>query len=279
MSGDANVWLYAVVEAERPPPSGLRGVAGEAVQLISGPEVAAVAGLVPRADFDREPLEDHLDDTAWLARTARAHHQVIEALAQHGPCLPMRLATLYRDERRAAEMLQARGEELLKALGDIAGRSEWGVKVYAARPAATTSAAGEQTAVDETSPGTAYLLRRKAQNAQREDALRQAMDEAQQIHASLADVVDAAAQHAPQGAEISGRAEPMVLNGSYLVDDSQTAAFDEAVTALAAGHPELRVEVTGPWPAYSFSGVGTESAGLAEGAESAESAEPEERER
>lgn len=261
-----DVWLYAVVTADRPPPAGLSGVAAEAVRVIRGPGVAVVAGLVPRADFDEEPLQAHLEDPAWLERLARTHHQVIDAVARGGPCLPMRLATLYHDEQRVADMLQDRHEELLSALARVAGRSEWGVKVYVtqkegAAPLASPGSADEKRARDDR-PGTAYLLRRKSQNERRREGLRQAADEAHQIHASLeAEVAACALQHRLQSAEASGRREPMVLNGAYLIDDDRTADLETAIAFQAARHPELRLEVTGPWPAYSFSTIGAESEG------------------
>lgn len=264
MTGASNVWLYAVVEAGRPPPAGRTGVAGEALQLIGGPGggpgVVAVAGLVPRADFDEAPLQAHLEDAVWLERLARTHHQVIDELARGGPCLPMRLATLYHDEQGVTGMLRERREELVRALAAIAGRSEWGVKAYLPRtaaPASTASADGQ--IADDKRPGTAYLLRRKNENEQRREGLRHAVDEAQEIHAWLAGSVASAAQRHPlQSAEASGRREPMVLNGAYLIADDQRADFESAVESLAARHPELHLEVTGPWPAYSFSGIGTE---------------------
>jgi hypothetical protein len=44
----------------------------------------------------------------------------------------------------------------------------------------------------------------------------------------------------------------MVLNGAYLVDDVRAADFEELVVQLRADHPGVRLEVTGPWPPYSF---------------------------
>ena len=86
--------------------------------------------------------------------------------------------------------------------------------------------------------------------------LRQAMDEAQQIHAALAKTAAASTCHPLQTSEASGRREPMVLNAAYLVEDDSLSALEATVSTLAAGHPELRIEVTGPWPPYSFSSVG-----------------------
>jgi hypothetical protein len=47
----------------------------------------------------------------------------------------------------------------------------------------------------------------------------------------------------------------MVLNGAYLVDAGHGARFADAVKALADRHRAIRLELTGPWPPYSFAAV------------------------
>ncbi|MFF3072264.1 GvpL/GvpF family gas vesicle protein [Kitasatospora sp. NPDC057904] len=247
-------WLYAVVPADRRSElrrlHELRGVAAEPLRALSGPGLAAVVGSVPRADFDERPLHAHLEDPVWLEHAVRAHHRVVEALARTGPALPLRFATLYHDDARAQALLRERHDELAEALRRIDGRTEWGIKAYLAhRP----SQEEEETGAEKTArPGTAYLLRRKALRQQRGEAVRQASEDAWSIHAQLSGLVAAAALHPPQSAEASGRTEPMVLNGSYLVDLVDRKRLEDAVAALADRHPQLRLELTGPWPPYSF---------------------------
>jgi len=256
MTASFNTWLYAVVPAHRQPPPELSGVAGEPLRTVVVGEIAAVVGSVPRSSFGEDTLQAHLEDAAWLEVTAVAHHRVIDALARTGPTLPMRFATLFRDDQRSAAMLRDRLNELSAALRQITDRVEWGVKVYVARPVATAPASGPSNqAGNGQRPGTAYLLRRKAQRENTLEALRGAMDDAQQIHASLAALTAASTQHPLQKKEASGRSEPMVLNGAYLVDDSRRPALEQALSTLAGRYPGLRIEVTGPWPPYSFSAI------------------------
>lgn len=271
MNAAACVWLYGIVPAGRSggaDPSGssgtsaisaISGVADEPLYVVAGPDVAAVAGAVPREDFDEEPLRTHLEDVTWLERTVRIHHRAVDALAHTGPVLPMRYATVYREESSVVAMLESHRGELTAALERLAGRTEWGVKVYLAH----RSAAGpdRDRPADESKPGTAYLLRRKAQRDERLQMRRRAGEEADRIHEALATAAVEDARHPLQTAEASGRREPMVLNGAYLVEDERLPAFEKAVAACATDHGELRVEVTGPWPAYSF----TDIAGLSEG--------------
>jgi hypothetical protein len=50
----------------------------------------------------------------------------------------------------------------------------------------------------------------------------------------------------------------MVLNAAYLLDAGGEIGdrFAATVAELASAHPELRIELTGPWPPYSFTGEG-----------------------
>ena len=268
MTAAGCVWLYAVVPADQPSAADVAdaagiaevaGVAGESLHVVPGPGVAAVAGVVPREDFDEEPLRAHLEDVAWLDRTVRTHHQVVNALAARGPVLPMRYATVYHEDSGVTAMLQARRDELSAALARIAGSTEWGIKLYLAdQPAAELD--GDRPDEQER-PGTAYLLRRKAQRDDRLRAREQAVDAADRIHDALAAVAAESTRHPLQTPQASGRCEPMLLNGAYLVPDERLPAFDKVIASCAADHGELSVEVTGPWPAYSFADVG----GLPEG--------------
>jgi hypothetical protein len=43
-----------------------------------------------------------------------------------------------------------------------------------------------------------------------------------------------------------------VFNGTYLVDADVVELFLEAVAALERSTARIRLEVTGPWPPYSF---------------------------
>lgn len=46
----------------------------------------------------------------------------------------------------------------------------------------------------------------------------------------------------------------MVLNNSYLVPDGLTEEFTALVATLGERCPAVTLEVSGPWPPYSFTG-------------------------
>jgi hypothetical protein len=224
------------------------------VRPVAAAGLVAIAGDVPPSEFGEAALLQNLEDLHWLEQTARAHHAVIEAVAKERTVVPMRLATVYRSDESVAGMLRARAADLSEALARITGRSEWGVKVYVAAPSDEPQAPAQEPSAGPGGPGAAYLRRRAAQLAARQDARAQALDSAKVIYAELADLAASARSYPPQAPEIAGRSGAMVLNASYLVADEAADDFAAAVTGLAARHPSVQLSLTGPWPAYSFTG-------------------------
>jgi hypothetical protein len=47
----------------------------------------------------------------------------------------------------------------------------------------------------------------------------------------------------------------MMLNAAYLVAQDRSREFAAAADRLAGQHPAVRLELTGPWPPYSFAAV------------------------
>ncbi|MFD0273444.1 GvpL/GvpF family gas vesicle protein [Kitasatospora sp. NPDC127111] len=256
MTARSHTWLYAVAPGDADPAAltGLGGVAGEHPRLIDGGGLAAVVGTVPGSDFDAPALQRHLEDPRWLEQAVRAHHRVIDTLARAGHTLPVRFATLYRDDRRVLGLLEEHRRAFRAAIERVADRTEWGVKAYldaAHDHDRQEDDAGDDPAPDR--PGTAYLLRRRAARDRTAQVLEDAVERARRVHQALSAFAGEAAEHPLQPPEATGIRDPMLLNGAYLVDRSRADELARLVADLRDTHAGvLRVELTGPWPPYSF---------------------------
>ncbi|MGC9539366.1 GvpL/GvpF family gas vesicle protein [Streptomyces sp. UG1] len=228
----------------------LTGVAGAPPKQLTHHGLVAVVGTVPEADFAEEPLRAHLEDLDWLTATARAHQQVIDALTAVTTPLPLRLATVFRDDSGVRTMMEAREEDFRRVLDKLEGRVEWGVKVYAETEAAKTGRAEPETALS----GRDYLRRRRMQTRAREDVWQHATAFAGKLHEKLSAFAEDSRLHAPQSAALSGASGQNVLNAAYLVPRADSEEFVELVDREKDGAPGIRVELTGPWAAYSFTG-------------------------
>jgi hypothetical protein len=255
MTDGSGIWAYAVAgQMAADWFDGLAGVGGQPVEVLTAAGLSAAVSTVSLAEFGEAALRRHLEDLDWLEKTARAHHQIVAAVAEHAPAIPLRLATVYRDRGRLSGTLAARQPDFAAAIGRITARTEWGVKVFAA---GQDTGAAENAADSGTDrPGAAYLRRRRTELDAGAQARRAAAGSAEAIHSALGGLAVAAEVRPPQAAQLTGRREQMILNGTYLVDDDRSAEFTAAVGRLAGRHEPVRVELTGPWPPYSFAYVG-----------------------
>ncbi|MEV5495048.1 GvpL/GvpF family gas vesicle protein [Nonomuraea fuscirosea] len=239
-------YLYAVARDPLPAPA---GVAGAPVRTIAHAGLVAYVSTVPLERFGEEPLRRSLEDMDWLAETARAHHLVVDTVAALTTTAPVRLVTVYADDAQVADLLERRENDFLRLLEHVTGRREWGVKAYAVQPAEQEHP--QQSAEAHAGrPGTAYLQRRRTSLRGREQARRQALQRADHIHRALAAVAAAGLRHRAQDPRLSGRDDPMLLNGAYLVDEERDAEFADLVATFGGDGVELRM--TGPWAPYSF---------------------------
>jgi hypothetical protein len=236
--------------------SQIGGVAGARPGLLTHHGLVAVVSTVPERDFAEGPLRQHLEDLDWLTETARAHQGVIDALTTVTTPLPLRLGTVFRDDSGVRVMLEEREDELRRALERLDGRVEWGVKVYAEFEAEAQSASvsGAQSEEPEQRPasGRDYLLQRRRRARASEDRWQRAESFASRLHETLSARAEESRLHNPQNGALSGAAGRNVLNAAYLVPRAESEKFVELIDSTKDDVPGTRVELTGPWAAYSF---------------------------
>jgi gas vesicle protein GvpL/GvpF len=227
------------------------GMAGGALRAVRAAGLAAVVCDVPEGEFDEAGLRAQLEDLERLEHLARAHHDVVEALAARETVLPLRLATVYRDDDRVAAMLEASREAFDARLDLLADTVEWGVKVYLVRGTENEPA---QPAEAGTSPGRDFLRRRRAQRDSRQRAYRLAGEAAGRVREAASPYARAHVAHRPQEGRLAtdaGEGENLV-NDAYLVRREFGEEFTAAVAAAAREEEAVHVTVTGPWAPYSF---------------------------
>ena len=250
------VWTYAVVESEGADSriSGLRGVSGEPVRAVTSTGLTAAVGTVGLDEFGEAGLRRKLEDLDWLAATARAHDAVISEMARFGPIVPMRMATVYLDDRRVSQLLEARHDDFVAALRHVTARAELGVKAHADPEVLAGGQDSAGRGAGAKMSGTAYLMRRRRALVANDEAFRIAAEHAVNIHAQLLRHAVDGKRKPASDRRLSDRTDWTVLNGTYLVNTSDVDEFRAAVAAVDRDIPGITLELTGPWPPYSFAG-------------------------
>jgi hypothetical protein len=248
----AATYTYAVARPFDPAQAaGLVGVDGAAIHLVSHQDLVAVVSPLAPAAADEAALRARLETLAELEAIARAHHGVVAAVAACAPTLPFRLATVHRSDDRVAQLLRREHRRFRETLDRLAGRVEVGVKLYVQRAGAS---AGATPVAGSARVGRDYLRYRREQRDQRQQAWRRATAAAEQMDAVLAGLAVDRRQHRPQSAELSAAPGENVFNAAYLVDAGRAEELAALARRLGAENPQVTIEVTGPWPAYSFAG-------------------------
>jgi hypothetical protein len=228
------------------------GLDGQPLEIVEHDSLQAVVCDVDLAEFGEEPLRRNLEDLSWVEKVARTHDAVVRSVAARATVAPLRLVTVCVGDESVVDRLRQWEVPLRAALTRVAGSREWSVKAYAAKAGAEASDERGSAEDTRTGSGLAYL-QRKRDVAQRRDRSRALLAEtAEAVHVALAGRARASRLLAPQDPQLSGRAEAMVLNGAYLVPESDEQRFAVLVDELRRRHPDVLLEVAGPWAPYSF---------------------------
>jgi Gas vesicle synthesis protein GvpL/GvpF len=216
------IWVYGITDNLQPGQiAGLTGVAGEPVHAVAEAGLIAVVGSVDARTFGEQALAPLLADLARIERLGWAHHQVIACIAAGGPVLPLRLATICRDDHTVRRLLARRSSEFAVLLETLRGTQEWGVKLY--------RVPGTGGVPPDDDPETCTEV----------------------IDHALSDIAIASRRH-PACEPLTETGESMVFNGSYLLRGDRAAEFAAVANALARAQTGVRAQLTGPWPPYSF---------------------------
>ncbi|MFJ8074551.1 GvpL/GvpF family gas vesicle protein [Streptomyces sp. NPDC096176] len=236
------------------------GVGGAPARFAEHRGLAAVVSHVRAEDFEEAPLRAHLEDLDWLADTARAHESVVGAFSGITNVVPLRLATVCRDESGVRRLLDEGHDRFTASLARLDGRVEWGVKLYAEPDAAPEPDTHPEPAAAPARPETAtsgrdYLRRRLRSRQTREKSWARADALAQRLHAELAGCAEAQRLHRPQSGQLAQGPGVNVLNAAFLVRREESDAFVGLFERLAPQESGFRAELTGPWAPYSFADV------------------------
>jgi len=246
------IHAYGVVAAAEPLTQFPPGIADTSVHVVHAGNLAAITSHLPVKGFGVADWKRNATNVGWLEPVARRHHAVLQYVASTAAVVPLRLPSLYGNLESLEESLHASSERLERDLRRIGGKVEWAVKVY--QTAEQKSSASGTAA----SSGRDYLLAKSRDLSARSDSREQLREQVREIHDALGQVSAEYVRNQPQDVLLSGRKEQMVLNGAYLVSRANEARFlklagEIADESLARG---LLVEVSGPWPAYNFTGDG-----------------------
>ena len=243
--GDEALYAYGITPAAALLPDEVQALTeGGRIERVADGDLALLVSRVLPDELRID--EDDLSETGRLATLARGHDAVVRAAAGSGPVLPLRFGTVVPDEAAARRLLADHADSARAQLRRIGDNHEWGVKLV--RRLDEPVRVGPRPVDRAGVTGTEYLTRRRQALREREDDERSATGAAELLEEALR-------PHVRESLRRGGSpGSSLLLDLAFLVPPEDEAAFLAAAAALREKlDPDgLEVEVSGPWPPYSF---------------------------
>lgn len=213
-------------------------------------EKAGFAAVCSRLDEGADEA-----DPEWLAAAAQRHHAIVQQLFKAGTVLPIRFGTLI-GVGDLGPLLERNRAELSAELERLGGLVEWGVKILAEPDAlakAAVHADQEVAALDAelaaSSPGRAFLLKRRRETAVSAAVERHAKEVVERVRTTLASAAIEESELPLPAVMPAG--QELLANLAFLVRDAEADPF-AAAADQAGREAQVDVEISGPWAPYSF---------------------------
>jgi hypothetical protein len=267
----AATYVYCVVAAPRRP--ALRGVAkgprgtgpvrllaiepgGESPRPASGARnrpltLWLVVSDASGATYNAATLEKQLNDLNWVSRAALAHEAVVESFMKSPAVLPMKLFTLFASDESALANIRSQRPAIRASVKRVANHDEWGVRViFNGSPAPV--APGTVASRPRQASGSGYLQGKKRLRDTRTELARRARRVASDLYDQMAGQASSGRRRAADELPVQGG--PLLLDAAFLVPRSRASRFRALVRQAARSHRTqgYRVNLSGPWPPYSF---------------------------
>ena len=238
---DGGVVVYGVVPAgtsldESP------GLGGAAVRAVTSGRIAAVVSSVEAPDFKA------------ARRDLMRHSEVLGDALEHGPVLPLRFGTVFRDDAAvASNLLSAHADELEALLAQFENAVELRVKGFYDEEAMLRHVVTQNPAIARLRESV-HALPDAASYAQRlrlGELVARAVEAERSTAASA--VLDALRPLAQSVVADSELALGVLLSCSFLVERSRVPQFDRAMDELAGRYRSwIKFKYVGPLPPHSF---------------------------
>jgi hypothetical protein len=238
---------------------------GSILEDVTVNALSAIVSRVPLSDFGEDALAERINDAAWTAVRAMRHEQVVEHFSKHTSVVPLRFGTIYLDRAGIENMLREKEAELASIIQRLRDREEWGVNVYCDRAVlrdriAEISPRLREMAesVKEASPGQSYLLKKKIEALRTDEAKVEIERCAGEIEEKLNLESDDATKLRVLKVENTEYGE-LKAKFAFLVHREKFERFRDTAEQLAQRMQSagIRIELTGPWPAYNFATAST----------------------
>jgi hypothetical protein len=230
-------------------------------------ELEAVVSRVESEEFaSRETARNTIEDVNWIKEKAIIHEEVIEEAMKEGnrltSVIPMRFGIIFKDKTHLIEALDKDYAGFKKILNKIRGKQEWSVKAYMFDRKKLEQAIKENSyqlkqkeeEMADMSEGMAYFMEEELKEAISGEINRTLDDLTGYVIEELKEVAEESVKTKILDSAITGKAEKMVINTAFLVQEDKIDKFKENLENIDDDLKKkgIYLEYSGPWPPFNF---------------------------
>lgn len=230
-------------------------------------QLEAIVSQVPLDQLGQEQIKHKAqEDLEWIKEMAQRHESVIEqAMRIDGrinPVIPMRFGTIFRNPENVAKTLTDEYRYYTECLAQLSQKQEWSVKLYLSDRTPMLSEVIEKdpmiirkkNEIEAMPKGMAYFFKSQLDDLIQKCVTEKTKGYAKSVWSALNELVCQSLQGNILEKEVTGRAEPMILNAIFLINEKKIEAFKNTVVQLHSTMKShgFQIEMSGPWPPYHF---------------------------
>ena len=252
------IYLYCVSENE---PNIARSFCDSELIVREVAGLYVVMKYVSADDYSDAQMKINLADEVWLESHARAHLEVIVEIMKSHTVIPFNFGTLYNSEAGVRKFFDDYSDELFSNIRVLDGKEEWALKVYCDQNLLiqnvefiSTEISDIDSEIQRSSIGKAYLLK-KRKSVMIERVMTELYNRfSEEIFNRLNFFSEKFRFNSIILSDKSGANLDMILNVSFLLKNENIVHFLEIADIISLEHEKagIIIDLTGPWPPYSF---------------------------
>lgn len=248
---DSILYLVCIGAAEDLASLDTKGITEDArCETVAIGPLAAVVNRLPRSMFQGPDAEKNLADVKWLGPLVVEHDRIVHEALDRGPALPATFGAVFSTQDALTAYILTNAEAIVGFIAATRNTDELSLRVVCDRGVIGSALDHETT--DAADTGRAYLEARRAVRH-----LEAEIDDRIDDHADLAaDLIEPLSLGAIERRVVGEREDKkhVARHWAFLVSRDDRAGFDKAVADFNRKHAAqgIELEITGPWPPYSF---------------------------
>lgn len=266
---EKKIYLYGFIPTEELETTPLTEHEGfdeqETLYPIQVDSITAIVSPLDPDAYTGAVIEDKINnDLEWLQKKAYHHHEVLMFLNKNYTVVPLSFCTIYNNRDSLIETAASQAEELQDSFAEIAGKEEWNLKIYydeeKVKKLVTENnpvMQKKREEIKDLSPGRQFFERKKIDKLAEKEMDKELNESCNEIHLELSGISARSDVKKTLGKDATGRKDHMSWNSVFLLPASEVDGFVEEVMKIDQQLREsgLKMEATGPWPAYHFSNL------------------------